>query len=216
MANTARPSGFRPVGHLQGLDWSEKIQWCYHPAALTSQISLYDCVQATSDGSDTTGTFAIATKAAEGSASNQQPILGVAVAFRSDRPDDVHTSIQGDNNIPRKEYCPASTEMYVGVVTDPYVVYEASTHTSYPLTATMIGNNFSIKNGALTEASLSGQLINTGLPGGKTTGAGTEAAQIRILKLAPYESLPGGNTLGASAKVNCLINNHFYKNTTGL
>lgn len=213
MANTDIPKGFRPVGHLLGCDWSEKVQWFVHPASDSAAIGLYDFVAPSSAGAEATGMFPICVAATTSSGT----LLGAAVAFQTDSPVGLFTTLAAPATTPRVEYAAASTLCYVGVTTDPFVIYEAQEDGNAGVGT--VGNLFHIvPTVASTTTGLSQQEIDSSTA--RTTNnaaAGAVVEVLKVLNLAPRETTPSvdGNTVGTNAKWRCIINEHFYKGTVG-
>lgn len=120
MANTSNIRGFVPSRYLNGTPWNGQFNIYYHPAADGTRIGVGDPVTALWTA-DSTGRFPAVRRAAAG-----EPIVGVAVGFGT-----VPTGIQGvspavlyDPSNLTKAYGAASTEFYVAVVDDPFVVFE--------------------------------------------------------------------------------------------
>jgi len=207
MANTDSPFGFKPVGHLQGLDWSEKVRWYFVPATDGTAIGLYDLVIPVNTGAEAIGEFPICAQATAGST----VLLGSAVAFRTDPPS-TPRGLQGDNTIPRYTYRPASTAMYVGVTDDPYIIYEAQEDSvGSNLAAADVGTNCDI---IVATADATTGLSQMEIDSSTTT---PSTANVRILGLAPANAQVGlTNAIGTNAKWRVLINEHFFKGTAGL
>jgi hypothetical protein len=203
--NVDNPSGFTPVGHLFGLDWSDKIRWYIHPAADSVAIFKGDAVTG-GIGSDATGKFKIVKQAAAGASAGAFP-LGVAIAFRTDAPDSQPVSLVAGNEIPRKEFCPADTLMYIGVVDDPYVIFEIQEDSvSESIIAAEVGANcdFIVGTGSAVTA-LSAMELDS------NTAAATSTLGVRILELSNDQK----NTIGTNAKWRVIFNEHLYRDTTG-
>jgi hypothetical protein len=211
MANTDNPSGLRPVGHLLGLDWSEKITWYFHPATDNVAIGLYDLVTPISTGAEATGEYPLCEQAD----ATDALLAGVAVAFRTDAPGAHKTSLAGSDSSSRLEYCPASTACYIGVLTDPYVIYLVQEDSvGANLAAADVGLNIDVTVAAASATTgLSQMEIDSNGGSGPITGT----AQLRILGLADPMLCPNNtNAIGANAKWLVLINEHVFKGTVGL
>lgn len=206
MANTNAAFGLKPVGHLLGLNWEEKIRWYVHAAADSVAIYLGDVVSLTGT-SDATGVYQTVAQSAAGDTT----IVGVAVGFRTDVPMYAPAALAGSNSIPRDmNYAAASTLTYVAVVDDPFVIYEAQEDSvGAALAAADVGENCDIVVGAgSTTTGLSGMQIDSSTHTSST-------ANLRILSLADPAAY-GGNAIGTNAKWKVLINEHVYKSTTGV
>lgn len=194
MANTDTPMGFKPIGHLQGLNWSDCVEVFYVPSTDSTAIYLYDLVEP-AGSADTLGKYPTVTQAVAA----QTDLLGAVVGF-SNSPD-----ICVDTSNLERLYRPASTAMYVTVVTDPYVLYLAQEDSGgAAMAATAVSANCDIVVGSgSTTTGLSGMEIDS------STSA-TANGQIRVLRL--YND--PNNALGAYAKWVCMINEHAYKYTS--
>lgn len=192
MANVDQPMGLKPVGHLQGIDLEGlPIWWCKHLATDSTAIGLYDAVTMVDAGTD-----AVYQEVEQADAGDR--IYGVAVAFRSDAPGGTIT-LAGSDDIPRDEYCPASTLMYVGVYRDPFIVYEIQEDS--------VGVNLAAGNlGACVDLVVAAASATNGMSqmeidsstvtvADSTASAGT--GQLQILGLAQHAD--GNNAVGTNA-----------------
>ena len=110
------------------------------------------------------------------------------------------------SNLNAVNYCPASTEMYIAVVDDPYVIFEVQEDSD---------------GGALDAGASHGNADLVVGSGSTTTGVSameldssdikTATAQLRVLRIVPRED----NAVGNYCKWLVLINEHAYKTTTG-
>lgn len=185
MANTDAAFGFKPVGHLLGLDWTQCVNPYYFAAAESTATFKYDLVSL-AGSSDTLGEYpTVAQTAAAGS------VLGAVIGF-SNTP-----YISADvTNLARK-YRPASTAMYAWVVDDPFVIYEAQEDsTGNDMDADMVGlaTDIAVGSGNTTTGISAMELDSSDT----ATGAG----QMRILGLVRR----GTNALGSYAIWRCMIN----------
>lgn len=205
MANTDSKFGLKPVKYLSGAPWDGKVRWYVYPTNATAMF-IGDPVKL-GGTAETTGVFpTIALCAAGGGAA--APILGVAVAFRADPPNNGPASLAVSANsatIPRYEYCPANfgSNMYVAVVDDPNVIFEGQITT---VAATDMGSNVNIVVGS---GSATTGLSGTGLNGSAI--ATTATHDCKLLGLSEDQFDTSGNALGAYAKVLVTINNHQFK-----
>jgi len=211
MANSNTPFGFRPVGHLLGLDWSEKINWYVTASSDTQAIYKGDVVKlvtGSGGGASADGVYPLVAQCAAGDL-----IVGVAVAFQSNAPLTPTTSLVGSGDNPHNmSYRPASTVTYVGVVDDPFVIFEVQSDIGgAALAAIDIGSNMDIlATAGSTTTGVSAMELDS-------SDHKSATAQIRTLRLAPAEKYqPNGNVLGNYAKYQVIINEHFYKGVVGI
>lgn len=185
MANVSRPFGARPVYHLQGA----RIQARKYFIASGDGTAVFkgDFVKL-AGSADTDGTAPTVIQAA---ATN--PVIGVVVGFL---PNQANLDVNG-------QYRVASTNRYVWVIDDPYVVYEMETSAATPA-ATDVGLNceFVVGSGSTT----TGESAATADMGNKDTTA------TRSLKILGFSSRVD-NEVGASAKLLVMINNHQLRGT---
>lgn len=194
MANTDTPMGFKPIGHLLGLNWTDCVEVFYLPTSDSDRIGLYDLVEP-AGSADTTGKYPTVARATAA----QTDLLGSVVGF-SNSPD-----ICVDTTNLERRYRVASTEMYVTVVTDPYVLYLAQEDSdTSTLAATDVSSNCDIVvSDCDTTTGLSAMELDS-------DSAATANGQIRIMRL--YND--PNNAIGDNAKWVCMINEHSYKYTT--
>lgn len=209
MANPDRPSGAVPKFHLQGIDLhSIPLRWHLRPATDSTVIGLYDPVKSVDICTD--ATYPDVTRATAG-----VKILGVAMAFRADTPSGTVT-LAGSNEIGRLEYAAASTKVYVGVLEDPYVVFEMQEDSdTLNIAAANIGSCVDMVASApnsttylsTVELNSSDAVVtdSTTVPGG---------AQFRILGLSPRLDIE--NAVGTNAKWLVQIVEHELTSTTGI
>lgn len=186
MANTSRINGFRPVFHLQGA----RIQARKYFIPSTDGTAVYpgDVVKL-AGSADTDGSASTVQLAAAGDA-----VLGIVAGFMADP---TNLNIDGQKRA-------ASTNRYVWVFDDPYMVFEAETSNG-TLGSVDIGLNANHAVGTPTAASsLSGATIDSG------TKATTAALTFKIMDFA---SRVDNDNTAASAKVYVMINNHQFRGT---
>jgi hypothetical protein len=191
MANTDSAFGLLPVRHLNGASWDGRFN--EYPIASTYGTDLLpgDPVKMVSGGT--------IERAAAG-----DPILGVFVGCR-------YTAANDNGILSRdKKYWPASTvatDAFGFVVDDPGVIFQVQIDDAgTALAATDVGGNADILVTAGSTAT-----FTSGVELDQSTITGN-SAQLRIMRLA---DLPN-NEWGDFAKVEVLINEHFYKSTTGI
>lgn len=92
------------------------------------------------------------------------------------------------------------------IIDDPWAIFEIETDATNAFALTNVGNNADFVAGAGNSTTgNSGFTLDLSSPG-------SGAANLRIVRLSPVP----GNAFGVSAKVEVLINEHFYKTTTGI
>ena len=199
MANVSRPSGLKPVQHLDGSVWNGKVQMFYAPAS-GNAIFIGDPVKSGGTagaagtvvyGVDVEGVSTVAVAAAG------DTLLGVCVGV---------SPLQTDLS---KKYRVASTAQLVYVVTDPNVIFEIEEDSvGNNIAVTQVGNNFDMATyiAGSTTTGVSGVLLDS------SDSTGTATAQFRLLGLAKRSD----NALGTSAKWLVLINEHEFKSATGV
>lgn len=191
MANLDIPTGLIPRKLFGGGDLdSVELKWCKHLATNATAIGKYDAVKIVDAGTD-----AVYQEVVQATAGAQ--IHGVAVAFRTDAPDGPIT-LAGANDIPRYEYCPASTLMYIGVLADPRVIYEVQEDSDGVNLAA--GNLMSCADLVVAAVNTTTGLSQMELDSSTVTAAdsGASSAQLQILGLAPATE-PNGNAVGTNA-----------------
>lgn len=195
MANTDKPSGFKPVGHYFGLDWTASIRCYYVGSSDSTAIYKYDMVRL-NGSSDSTGIYADVDQAAA-----TESLLGSAVGFST-----VPQIVADPSNLTRL-YRPASTAMYVYVVTDPFVIYEAqedSVGGSIAAASVSLSTDITVGTGSTTTGLSAMELDSSDVA--------TAAGQMRLLGRVNRED----NALGNQCKWLCMINGteHQLVNTT--
>lgn len=187
MANVDRPSGLRPVKHLDGSPYNGAANLYFIPSTDSTAVFLGDAVK--SAGSADADGVATVAQAAAGDA-----VRGVVVGFQPD-PDNLSSL-----------YRAASTDRYVWVADAPDIVCEVQEDSvGGALAATEVGNNADIVvgTGSTTTGTSAMEL--------DSSTAGTTAAQLRILGLVQRED----NEIGTNAKLLVAFNEHELKSTTG-
>ena len=196
MANTDRPSGLRPVKHLNGNPWNGAANMYRVNAANTPAIFIGDAV--VSDGTaDDTGKYPGINQAAA-----DEAIRGVVIGF-SDQP-----YMSFDTSDLDRKYCPAETAMYALVVDDPDVIFEIQEdNDSADLAITDIGDNTNlVATAGNTNSGISGMELDSDGP------TSTSSAQFRIMGVVNRED----NELGDYCKWLVKINEHELRSTTGV
>lgn len=196
MANVNQPSGLSPVGHLMGIDWSQKTRRFYIASTDTNAFAIGDPVKlsATSDGNGVPG-VTLATAGA-GNA-----VLGVIVGMGGPN----YGGVNADVNSLNVTVIPATKTRayYVEVVVDPYVVFEIQDDGSATPTTSFASLNYNLVAGT-NNGYVSGWQLAANSNG---TGA---TLQLQVLEMSQKPN----NTLGVNAKWLVLINNHQYRSGT--
>ena len=197
MANVDKPSGFKPVQHLNGSPWNGKFNIYYVPATDNTAIGKGDLVQH-GGTADPTGKYPVAIQSAATTTTNVGVVIGCG---------NTPQSMFDSSNLERK-YRPGATAMYLAVVDDPTVIFEIQENgESAPFDITDVGLNCDvIVAAASTVTGLSGMEIDS-----DNYAEATASAQVRLLRVAPYED----NELGAHCKWWVLINEHVFASTVG-
>ena len=199
MANADRPSGLKPVKHLNGSPWNGKVTM-YYKAAASNAIYKGTCVKSGGSG-NTDGTVPSCDLAG---ATDQ--ILGVAVGFANQK------NIAADVTSLNRLYCPASTAMYIAVVDDPDVIFEAQEDngSSAHMEAADIGRNIVLASssaGSTTTGKSTAELDSDG------DAAGYASARLLIVGVVDRVD----NEMGSSAdhtKWLVRIADHFFQQPT--
>lgn len=193
MANTSVINGLQYKYCLHGRE--PIMETCYIDAADGTATFVGDAVKTAAEGSSADGFNISVIQCAAA-----DPIFGVVQAV-----DQVKG--MGNNMNLTRLHRPASTGMYVHVITDPMAVYEIQEDAvGGALAAADVGLNASIVVGSgSTVTGLSGMQLDT------STAATTAALELKILG---FVNRPD-NAIGANAKVLVMINNHKLKGGTG-
>ena len=196
MANVNQPSGLSPVGHLLGIDWSQKTQRYYIASTDTNAYANGDPVKLTAV-SDANGVPGI-TLATAGTGN---VILGVIVSAGGPQ----YGGVSADPLNLNTTIIPATKTKayYVDVVVDPYVLYEIQDDGSATPTTSFASNNYNLVAGT-NNGYVSGWQLAANTP---STGA---TVQVQVLQMSQKPN----NTLGINAKWIVRINNHQFLNGT--
>lgn len=189
MANIDAPFGLRAVRQLNGSPLSGATMRCFLPATDSQAAFVGDAVKMAGSG-DADGVPTV-NRAAAGNL-----IAGVIVSFEAD-----------SNDLSLKHRL-ASTDRYCNVVMAPDVVFEIKEDSvGGALAADDIGLNADIIY------TVAGSTVN-GRSGMELDSSDkkTGVAQLRILRLVPR----GDNAIGDDAVWEVLINEHEFKQTTGV
>jgi hypothetical protein len=198
MANKDKPCGLKPVKYLNGSPWNGAVRMYYCNGSSTSAIYKGSCVAINADGADTSGKYMGCDLASAAST-----ILGVAWGF-SNQP-----YIAMDPTNLERDYCPASTAMYIAVVDDPNVVFEVQEdNASAYISAAAVGNTAVL-------AGHSGGSTTTGLSTAELDSSDVASTAIAShpLMIVGVSDRPD-NTMGSSASYTkwlVTIQDHQYK-----
>ena len=192
MANSDRPSGFKPVKHLSGSPWNGKANVYYIAAAEGTNTFIGDAV-VLAGSADTLGMYPTVAQAAAGNTT----IVGVVIGFGL-QPE----LMMNPDNLSMK-YRALSTAMYCLVVDDPFVIFEIQEDS--------VGNNLAATEvGLLTNIVVGTGSTTTGKSAMELDSSGTAtdtAGQLRILRAVNRPD----NALGAHCKWEVLIVEHAYR-----
>lgn len=196
MANSDRPNGFTPVRHMNGNPWNGKFRMYYVPVTDGTDIFKGDTVKS-AGSADSTGKYA---SVEQGGTSD--PIRGVVIGF-SDTP-----YLAADTTDLKRVYRPASTAMYLAVVDDPGVIWEAQEDgDGGNLGAGDVGSILDLVVGSgNTTTGLSGMELNS------SDGGSTSTKIFMLLGLVDREE----NDLGANAKWEVFALEHELNLVTGI
>lgn len=190
MANAAVAFGFRPVKHLSGSPWNGQAQVFYLPSGDGNNTFMGDIVKLAGGACDAVHGVPPVTIAG----ATDTP-LGAVVGF------DVSEGLTPNLNI---AYRPASTAMYVWVVTDPMVVYEAEMSGSLANTKLANLTKLTQGGGGSTTNNFSSFALDS------TQLGTTNTLPFKILRLANRPN----NSVGTNAVVECIANIHAYAYST--
>lgn len=208
MANSNRPSGFTPVGYINGAQWNGQAR--LYSIAASYGTALYVGDPVISGGSaDAWGIPTIAIANTTGGL--RGAIVGLFDTGQTTAPNPGGVSVGGIIN-PNITYRPASNAnvWYAAVADDPNIIFQVQEESNgTQLAATEVGLNTISKTGT-GNGFLSGwQIPSTS----GATAATTATLQIKLLGLA---QLPGGtNVFGAYAKWLVQFNVHELGHGTG-
>lgn len=187
MANTDRPAGFKPVGHLMGASWNGKANVYYIPSSDSTAMFIGDAVKSAGSASSD-GKYPTVAQAAAGDA-----IRGVIIGFG----EDPHVMIKPDN--PYRTHRPASTAMYCLVVDDPFVIFEIqedSVGSSIAAASVGLSTDIVVGSGSTTTGKSGMELDSSDVA--------TAAGQCKLLRIVDRED----NALGTNCKWEVLIVEH--------
>lgn len=195
MANTDSPFGLIPRMYRNGAPWNGKYNIYYVPATDNTAIFKGDIVKLAGSAS-ADGLYPDVAQAA----ATDETLVGVVVGFGTS------PSLMFDIDNLTRNYRPAATAMYVAVVDDPDVIYEAQEDsTGGAIAVTAVGNNADIVVGSgSTTTGQSAMEIDS-------SDVKTATAQLRILRLVDRPD----NALGTNAKWLVMINESVWTGTAG-
>jgi hypothetical protein len=192
MANTSRIRGLRPIRHLNGSPWNGAINMYYH--STNNGVAIYkgclvgeDSGIATPTGhADPLGLY----QSINANADDRAGAIGVAWTF----PNAPHTGFNS-TNLNAKQYCAASTGMYIGVIDDPTVIYEIEGNSGTWVT-TNLGDSCDTSNNVAGSTATG---MSTCVADQSTVTAAI--AQLKILRLVNRAD----NAIGAYCKLEVMI-----------
>lgn len=207
MANPNRLQGLVPVDHLMGLPWNQKINLYYIPSTDANAYAIGDPVATLTGAANALGVSAV-TLATAGSSNALRGVIvtagGDAAQVADASSPYVDPANLGTTIIPASK----TKNYYVGVVDDPYVVFEVQEWggaSFTALTSADVGKGINLKSGA-NNGYVSGWSLDT------TAASSTSSTrQVRLLQLA---RAPQGNAFGQYALWQVLINQHEFKAAT--
>jgi len=202
MANIRKFSGLTPIRHITGAPWNGQLEIFYHSTADASAIYKGSIVEGTqglaaTGYSDPLGVYQSIMVCADDSITG---IVGVAWSF-GETPQ-LATRVSNLNAV---NYCPASTAMYVGVITDPTVVFEVSDNGGTAITAAQIGSYISSTGNADGNAT-TGRSCGA-IDQGKIQATHAMLVPLRILRLVNRPD----NEIGTYAHWEVMLNTHVDK-----
>ncbi len=188
MANTDKPKGLIPVRYLNGSPYNGQVKIYYIPATDGTAVFRGDVVKRAA-GADTTGKYPTVAQAA----ATDIYLVGVVVGFG------LQPEIAANPDNLAMSYRAADTAMYVAVVDDPNVIFEAQEDGTMAYTA--VGQNADLVVGSgSTTTGLSGMEIDS-------SDAKNTTAQLRVMRLVDRPD----NAIGANAKWEVMIVEHIHK-----
>ena len=201
MANANRPSGFTPVGYLNGAQWTGQARLYAVAASYGTALYVGDpCISAGS--ADAWGIPTIAIGATTGAL--RGAIVGLFDTGQATAPNPGGVSVGGIVNA-NITYRPASNAnvWYAAVADDPNIIFRVQEESNgTQLVAADVGLNQISKSGT-GNGYISGWMIPS------TSGAAPATTNTLQLRLLGLEQVPGGtNVFGAYAKWLVQINVH--------
>jgi hypothetical protein len=171
MANVDQRFGLKPVDHLLGLNWSDKVMKCYIPSTDSTRAMFIGDAVDLAGSADATGRYPTVSVVTVGAT---YPIFGVIVGFDPD-PDNLSLLYRADD-----------TNRYCYVCVDPYVIYEIQGCSSAVIGAASVGLNGVLvaTHSGDTATGLSGLELDSGA---STAPAAAATYQLLILGAVPRE-----------------------------
>lgn len=207
MANINKAAGLVPVRYLNGSPWNGRMNLYYIPSTDANAYAIGDPVATLTGAASSLGVSAV-TLATAG-ASN--PLRGVIVTAGGDASQvaDIGGPFVDPANL-GTTIIPASKtkNYYVGVVDDPWVVFQCTewggaSYTAF--TAADVGKGCNLKSGA-NNGYVSQWVLDTT--------AASSTASTRQVRLLGLSRAPQGNAFGQYASWEVLINQHEFKAAT--
>lgn len=206
MANTSRPFGLKPVRYLNGSPWNGRLNIYYIPSTDANAYAIGDPV-ATLTGAASAGGISAVTQAT-GGASNA--LRGVIMTAGEDASQVLFPGgpFVDPANLATIVIPASKTKNYfVGVVDDPWVIFEVQEYggSGYTaLTAADVGKGINLKSVANNSYISQWQLDTTAASSTSST------RQVRLLQLTQRTD----NAFGQYAHWDVLINQHEFKAST--
>ncbi len=208
MANSNRPSGFTPVGYLNGAQWNGQARLYSIAASYNTVLAIGDPVKS-SGTADAWGIAGVVLGSTTGAL--RGAIVGLFNAGQTTAPNPGGVSVGNviNSNI---TYHPASDPnvWYAAVADDPNIIFRVQEESNgTQLAAVDVGLNTISKSGTYN-GFVSGWMLPS------STGATPNTPATLQLKLLGMEQTPGGtNVFGAYAKWLVQINVHELGHGTG-
>lgn len=201
MANTVKPFGFYPVGHLLGLDWSDKVELRCIPQADTNAYWSGRPVKLASGG-DALGNPYVTTVTTPATDVVCGIIVGIAPTIQEAGAVNFQGTPLALENIP----IPATKarDYYVWVAVDPFIIFEAQFDSTVTTSATCnLNATYTVTNGPSATLDYDATVL--------TAPATTSSLPIKLLGLSKNSAAV---TYGAYATFRCIFNIHAYKTTS--
>ena len=186
MANKDRPSGLKPIKHINGVPWNGKTNMYYKAAGLNEAIFIGSPVKS-AGSADATGKYPTVQLAGQDAARGVVVGIGNTPYLAADL-----TDLDLTNS-------PVSTEHYLMVADDPDLIFECQEDSSTTFTAGSIGCNADLT----TESGNTSTGVST-VEIDCATETTTSTLQVKILRLVDRFD----NALGNYAKFEIMFNQH--------
>jgi len=197
MANLDRPSGLKPVKHLNGSPWNGQANVYYIPATDDTDTFIGDAVSLTGS-SDATAMYPSVIQTAAGDTT----VVGVIVGFG------LQPEIMSNPDNLNMKYREGSKAMYCLVVDDPNVIFEIQEDSvGNNLDADMVGlhTNITVGSGD-TDSGCSAMELDS------SDTASDTAGQLKIMRAVNRPD----NALGTHCKWEVMIWEHAYRQVTAV